>query len=190
MPNFSSLDGSEVTRLIRSGLLGKTNYLNADTADPLKGLGSELISFQLKVLHDLLPTQERMTRLGVGEPNHGLCLLCRLDTEGLVHGLLDCPYNMGVGQALLGAVQQVLPDLDSERAVLLDFRTCLTAEENLAVQCILVTGMKYIWETRILRKVLHLFRMRAEIEAKISILRKTTFSNSAILMENLISVWR
>ena len=37
MPNFSSLDGSEVTRLIRSGLLGKINYLNADTADPLKG---------------------------------------------------------------------------------------------------------------------------------------------------------
>ena len=37
-----------------------------------KGLRSELISFQLKVLHDLLPTQERMSRLGVGEPNRGL----------------------------------------------------------------------------------------------------------------------
>ena len=66
-----------------------------------------------------------------------------------MHGLLDCPYNVGVGQALLGAVQQVPPDLDSERAVLLDFRTVLSTEENLAVQCILVSGMKYIWETRI-----------------------------------------
>ena len=155
-----------------------------------KGLGSELVSFQFKIMHDLLPTQERAARLGVGEPNHGQCLLCRLDTEDLVHGLLDCPYNMGAGQALLGVVQQILPDLDNERAVRLDFRRILQSDENLAVQCILLTGMKYIWETRITRKVVHLFRMRAEIEAKISILRKTRFSNTALLMENSINLLR
>ena len=58
----------------------------------------------------------------------------------LVHGLVDCPYIMGVGQALLGAVQQVLPDLGSEKAVLLYFRPCLLADENIAVHCILVSG--------------------------------------------------
>ena len=97
---------------------------------------------------------------------------------------------MGIGQDLLGAVQQVVPGLDSERAVLMDLRTCLSTEENLAVQCILVSGMKYIWETRITRKVLYLFSMRAEIEAKISILRKTRFSNAAVLMENIITIWK
>ena len=97
---------------------------------------------------------------------------------------------MGAGQALLGVVQQILPDLGSERAVRLDFRRILQTDENLAVQCILLTGMKYIWETRITRKVLHLFRMRAEIEAEISLLRKTRFSNAAILMENMIRILR
>ena len=92
---------------------------------------------------------------------------------------------MGVGQALLGAVQQVLLDINSERAVIMDFRTSLEKDENLAVQCILLSGMKYIWETRITKKVLHLFKMRAEIEAKISL-----FSNSAVVMENLINIWR
>ena len=56
---------------------------------------------------------------------------------------------MGVGQALLGAVQQVLPDINSERAVIMDFRTSLEKDENLAAQCILLSGMKYIWATRI-----------------------------------------
>ena len=92
---------------------------------------------------------------------------------------------MGVGQAQLGAVQQVLPDINSERAVIMDFRTSLGKDENLAAQCILLSGMKYIWETRITKKVLHLFKMRAEIEAKISL-----FSNSAVVMENLINIWR
>ena len=37
MPNFSSLNGLKVTRLNRSGLLGKNNYVKAGTADALKG---------------------------------------------------------------------------------------------------------------------------------------------------------
>ena len=152
-----------------------------------KGLGSELISFQLKVLHDLLPTQERIARLGLNEDHPGLCLLCRLDTEDLVHSFFDCTRNQGVGLALLGCVQQIIPDLSSEAAVLLDFGCSLPEDERLAVQCILITGLKYIWETRVAKKVLTLHRMRAEIEARVSIIRKTRFENSAIICEELIS---
>ena len=38
----------------------------------MKGLGSELISFQLKMLHRLLPTRERVARLGLDEGQAGL----------------------------------------------------------------------------------------------------------------------
>ena len=86
-----------------------------------KGLGSELISFQLKILHKLLPTQERIARLGLNDDHPGLCLHCRLDVEDLVHSFFDCTKNMGVGLVLLGGVQQILPDLSSEDAVFLDF---------------------------------------------------------------------
>ena len=46
-----------------------------------KGLGSELVSFQLKMLHGLLPTQEIIARVGLHEGQPGLCLLSRLDTR-------------------------------------------------------------------------------------------------------------
>ena len=45
-----------------------------------RGLGPELISFQLKMLHELFPTQERLARLNLNEDNPGLCLHCRLET--------------------------------------------------------------------------------------------------------------
>ena len=152
-----------------------------------RGLGPELISFQLKMLHELFPTQERLARLNLNEDNPGLCLHCRLETEDQVHALFDCIKNMGVGLALLGCAQQVLPDMSAEAAVLLDFQRCLPEEENLALQCILVTGMKYIWETRLAKKVVAKFRMRAEMEAKVSILRTTRFQSSAVRMAELIS---
>ena len=94
---------------------------------------------------------------------------------------------MGVGLALLGCVQQLLPDLSVESAVLLDFRCSLPDDENLAVQTILITGLKYIWETRLAKKVVTKFRMRAEIEARVSILRRTRFVDSAIVMAELIN---
>ena len=154
-----------------------------------KGLGSELISFQFKILHDILSTQERIARLGLNQEHPGLCLLCRMETEDLVHTFLYCTRNMGVGLALLGCVQQTIPELSSEAAVLLDFRCSLSEDENLAVQCILITGLKYIWETRVAKKVLTLHRMRAEIEARVSVLRKTRFVNSALISLELISRW-
>ena len=152
-----------------------------------KGLGSELISFQLKILHNLLPTQERIGRLGLNDDHPGLCLLCRLEVEDLVHSFFDCTRNMGVGLALLGCVQQILPDLSSENAVLLDFSCRLEEEQTLAVQCILITGLKYIWEARLAKKVVNKHRMRAEIEARVSILRKTRFLSSAELIADLIT---
>ena len=140
------------------------------------------------MLHNLLPTQERIARLGLIEDQPRLCLHCRLETENLVHSFFDCTKNIQVGLALLGCVQQVLPDLSAEAAVLLDFDCILPEEENLAVQCILTTGLKYIWEARLAKKVVTIFRMRAEIEARVSILRKTRFTSSAQLVTDLISM--
>ena len=42
----------------------------------LKGLGSDLISFQFKMVHRLLPTRQRVARLGLDEGQAGLCLHC------------------------------------------------------------------------------------------------------------------
>ena len=91
-----------------------------------------------------------------------------------------------VGLALLGCVQQIIPDLSADAAVRLDFRLRLTDEENMAALYILITGLKYIWEMRSAKKVVLKYKMRAEIEAMVSILRKTRHQNTATRIEELI----
>ena len=105
-----------------------------------KGLGSELSSFLLKVVHGLLPTQDRIARMA--DNGHGICLLCRHSSENLLHCFFECPHNMIVGLTLLGYAQHVVPNLSPEAALLLDFQQSLTSEESLAVCVMLSTGLK------------------------------------------------
>ena len=59
----------------------------------LKGLGSDLISFQFKMVHRLLPTRQRVARLGLDDGQAGLCLHCRGEVENLIHCFFDCPMD-------------------------------------------------------------------------------------------------
>ena len=86
----------------------------------MKGLGSELISFLLKMLHRLLPTRDRVARLGLDDGQAGLCLHCRMEVEDLTHCFFDCSRNMVVSLALLGCMQQIAPQLSADAAVRLE----------------------------------------------------------------------
>ena len=155
-----------------------------------KGLGSELSSFLLKLVHGLLPTQDRVARIGLAEnPLPGFCLMCRISNENLLHCFFECPKSMVVGLTLLGYVQHVIPNLSPEAALLLDFQHSTTPEESLAACVMISTGLKYIWETRVNKKVVYTHCMRAEIEARVSILRRTRFQPSAqIIEESLLQI--
>ena len=59
-------------------------------------------------------------------------------------------------------------------------------EETLAVCVILSVGLKYIWESRVGKKVVVVFKMRAEIEAVVSILRRSRHKNSSIIIEECL----
>ena len=137
-----------------------------------RGLGSDLTSFLFKLLHCLLPTQDRVARLG-GAENHGLCQLCHQEVEDPQHAFYFCQHSSIAGHALLGFVQSQVPALTPEASLRLEFGNCLSDEERLATVYMLSTGLKFIWENRIQKKQVHLHLMRSEIEAQISLLRKS-----------------
>ena len=63
----------------------------------LPGLGPENVSFLFKMLHDLLPTQERVART---KPRASpACQLpgCNSGIENRAHALIFCEGNNGVG---------------------------------------------------------------------------------------------
>ena len=153
-----------------------------------KGLGSDLTAFLFRLLHHLLPTQDRVARLGGGQTDPpGRCNHCQADVEDQLHAFFACQKSLVPGLALLGYVQQVIPNLNPEDALRLELGHDHSDVDQLASVCLLSTGLKYIWETRAEKKPITLYKMRAEIEAKISILRRTRHGNSAIKMLEMIN---
>ena len=143
------------------------------------------VSFLFMLLHCLLPTQDRVSRLG-GSENGGLCKLCNTEIEDTLHAFFTCPHNMVLGNALLGYVQVAAPGLTQEGALKLLFETDMAEDETLASLYVLSAGLRFIWEKRTLKKQVALHEMRAEVEAKISILRKSRHRNVAEIMEIML----
>ena len=61
--------------------------------------------------------------------------------------------------------------------------------DQLAVVCLLATGLVYIWATRVLKKAIYPYKMRAEVEAKISVLRKTKYWASGKKMLEMMNLY-
>ena len=152
------------------------------------GLGSDLTTFLFKLIHCLLPTQDRVSRLGVADgANPGLCQLCLLEVEDPAHAFFSCHKSMLAGLALLGYAQKNVPLLSPEAALRLEFGgTELPEQTDLATVCLLATGLRYIWEARQDKKQASIFKMRAEIEAMVSILRKTRHSKAGDQMMEMM----
>ena len=63
------------------------------------------------------------------------------------------------------------PGLTPEAALRLELDIELEEKEELTIITMLACGLKYIWEARLEKKTVYLFKMRAEVEARVSVLR-------------------
>ena len=149
----------------------------------LPGLGAELTSFMFKVLHDLLPTQERVAR--TSQSVSGSCKFCVMNVEeDLVHALVRCAGNQGVGQAVLHCLP--LDDAIDDLKVL---KLQIELEDSLHFPAVwfLSVAWNSIWESRRLGKRPELYKVRADLEAKVSLLRETRHIESAEKITLMIS---
>ena len=118
----------------------------------------------------------------VGGQCAALCTLCSREPEDPLHAFFNCQFNVVTGVALRGYVQSALPNISPEAVLRLELGNELSDVDEL-----ISTGMKYIWESRVQKKVVELFKMRAEIEAKVSILRKTRHREAGDRMLDLLA---
>ena len=135
----------------------------------LKGLSPESKSFMFKLIHTLLPSKERVHHLT--KTSSPLCWCDSGNQETYVHLFFECSMNKEAGEALLRCVQAYDQNLTIEKALRLE----IVADETflLPTVAILATGLEYIWENRKIRKTTTLFMMRAELEAAVSIRRRS-----------------
>ena len=149
----------------------------------LPGLGPVMVSFLFKVVHDLLPTQERVSRTNPAVT--GTCRMCELESlETLEHALVTCPANQGAGVALLAALPT---EARVEGQLALRLQLPVADQHELPVVWFLSVGWCSIWEQRCCGNKPELYKVRADLEAKISILRKTRYSDPAAEITSMIN---
>ena len=107
--------------------------------------------------------------------------------ETYQHLFLKCEHNREAGRALFNSVSSYDRTLTETKML----RVELDTDEPflLASVYILATGLEFIWENRKVRKRTSLYVMRAELEAAISIRRRSrlrTIRESADIMKNMI----
>ena len=150
----------------------------------LKGLGSEASSFLWKLLHQLLPTEARLSRI---LPNTSAnCKYCVEPIPAtLEHCLLLCVKTREVGDWLLGLLREHDNLATPESILKLQFQANTSFEMPLV--WIIANTLLYLWGARSNGRLASLISTRANLESKIALLRETRFRNEHHLLEEMLA---
>ena len=148
----------------------------------LRGLGSAATSFLWKLLHLLLPTEQRVARI---LPNSSeFCKFCPTPVSAdLQHCFFNCMLTQDVGKSLLSAVRQHDPDVTPAGLLRLEFQ----AEETIEMPLVWVAAqtLLYMWAVRLNGKTVDLIVTRSVLETRINLLRETRYKNEHTLIQEI-----
>ena len=149
----------------------------------LQGLGSDLASFNFKLLHKLLVTKERIHHLTPA--SSPLCSHCSNVNEDLLHALIYCDYNQDAGNKVLSTVQQYIPAISGPALLRLEL-TDLPEDVEFSLTYFASSILMLIWEKRITKSRISLYDIRATLEAKCILLRKTRLEQHVPILEEML----
>ena len=150
-----------------------------------KGLDSSQSTFLFKLLHDILPTSSRLFRMN--QRQSPVCPLCESgESEDCTHALLTCDHNSEVNNWVLDCVCKVVPNANFEDIRLLNLD--IPDQFSFPMLWCLSNILMLVWELRINKKSIQLYNIRAEMECRINILRKTRLSWSVPMIETYLNL--
>ena len=153
----------------------------------LPGLGPENISFLFKLMHNTLVTQERLSKTSPTTSFYCKFPGCPgTEKEDTTHALFHCPGNNGIGAAILRSIQNFVPGLQAEDAIFLDFNVADSLE--LPIVWALAVAWSSLWDLRQKRARPQLYLVRAQMEARIALLRECSrFANASAAVDTIIA---
>ena len=151
----------------------------------IRGLGSQAFSFLWRLLHNLLPTEDRLSRiLPNSSPNCKICPLQVIADQS--HCFFQCRSTVETGNWLLSVIRHHDHSVTASKLIKLDFKCSDSAEMPLV--WIVAQSLLYMWGVRTSGKIVSLANTRAVLESKISLLRETRYRNEEILMTEYINM--
>ena len=150
----------------------------------LKGLGSETTSFLWKLMHRLLPTEQRLGRI---LPNSSaLCKYCpNPPTADLEHAFFGCIKTRDVGRKLLDAIRIHDPSVTEAGLLRLEFQE--EGDKEMPLVWTAAHTLNYIWRTRSSGHMVDLFLTRTMLESKINLLRETRHFDAATIINEIFN---
>ena len=163
-----------------------TNWEETWRLARLTGLGPKNVSFLFRLLHQTLPTQERLARIRPGSSSACKALGCRRNSEEtLRHALFNCDGNDGVGVGVMEALHKVQQALEVEKVLRLELQ--LDKEHELPVVWFLATTMRMLWDMRQSGSRVDKYIVRTQLEAEINLLRRTRLEYSVTMIKDQTS---
>ena len=102
----------------------------------------------------------------------------------MTHALITCPWNNGVGISAFNCVSD--HRIEAKQALQLQFD--MEGHLELPVVWVWAVSWSYIWETRTVAKKPELYKIRADLEARVSFLRETRrHKGTAISIASMIN---
>ena len=152
------------------------------------GLSPEQKTFLFKMLQSLLPTRERLAR--VGKVQSPACTFCSAPEDNTAH-LLSCTQSTAVTSPLLRCLSDHADNITPQKIVLLNIPTAESME--LPVAWLVSTCLMMVWEDRVAGRVARLATCQAELKARLLVLKHTrwkhyTLHNSALLLEEMLNL--
>ena len=147
-------------------------------------LGPNLTTFLFKLLHQILPTGERVSRI---LPNQTpTCTRCRdsgpsIDT--LQHAMFDCSESQEAGAVLLAGLRNLIPTLTPAQILTLEFNST----EDLKFSITWSSGqfLFSLWPLRAAKKSIQLIQIRSDMESNYRLLRESRLAETTAVL-NLI----
>ena len=169
----------------------QTSNVNWEIVWPLSilpGIDSSDCSFIFCLLHNLLPTQERLHRVLSHKYTSPVCTLCSQEvTCSQLHALVDCPFNNGIGFWLIRCLRQLVPSLQPAQLTSLNLGIDQHHKDALPTVWLTAKTWQAVWTSRVNKKRTTLVITRAILEAHIMLLRKTRFKTCINTLEMLIA---
>ena len=132
------------------------------------------------MLHQILPTQERVARTNPKLTPECQVGGCDKSREDLPHALVLCAGNDGVGSRLMSCLRQYCPNLEVGAALRLE----------LPLVWLVATVCSVVWKLRIEKSRVKLYDVRAQLEARINLLRETRISpNATVLLDQFVATY-
>ena len=155
----------------------------------MKGLNPEQRSFLFKLVHNLLPTNNRLFKMNMAPSPQ--CDACGQGVvQDLPHVMLDCDTNGIINDWIVGVLFDIDPNLihtELNSVNILCMNLDMEPEVFLPVVWFLTTAFSLLWRAKQSRKPMELNNLKALIEGENEILKKTCYLQAAEKIESAIN---